>query len=401
MIKPGEYFVPVTGEVDDGHKYVEQAVNNGAKGTIEKDELYERVKSKLAKSKIKIVGITGSNGKTTAAYLAHQLLSQKYNAVLGKHNTKLGLATDFINKVGKDTEIFVAEIGMDHLGEIRETVELFPLDVAVILTINGTHLEKLRSIENIVKAKFEIVEGLKDKDSVLILNKDNKLTTDFVKNNVRMFGDIKVILFSESSPANLSNLKLPGKHNKLNTLSVIAVAKILGMTSEEIDEGLSRLNLPIGRLNVIEGINKSTLIDDTYNANPESSAYALEVLSDYYREYSGNRKIAILGDMLELGENEIPAHIAVAKKVDEMGVDILVTVGELANIIFERAHTKEKYKIKKPEDFPQLLDELKIYHDIILIKGSQGIRTEKITKTLMAGKSKASELLVRQDGRWK
>ncbi len=408
LIKPGGYFVPVRGELHNGHRFIEDAINNGAEGIIEEDELYDRVKEKITKTNIKIVGITGSHGKTTATHLTVQLLSKKYSVALGRQNTKLGLAADFINNVDENTQVFIAEIGMDRLGEISEIVELFPLDIAVVLTINHTHLEKLETFENIVKAKFEILEGLKKKNPVLILNKDNNATTEFVKNNPRKLKDIKIVWFGESSNSDvtlkntdLTNLKLLGKHNTLNTLAVVAVVKKLGMGPKEIQEGLADFTLPNGRLKLIEGINGSILIDDTYNANPISTTSALDVLNNYHKGSGGNRKIAVLGSMLELGEDEIPGHIEVAKKAGEMGVGVLVTVGKLAKVIYDNAQIETKYKLDKSSDFPQIMEKLNIEGDVILLKGSQGIRNEKITEMLMADKSQAPKILVRQDIRWK
>lgn len=401
LIKSGEYFVPVKGESFDGHNFINRAIANGAAGIIEEKKLYDLVKKKIKSSNIKIIGVTGSNGKTTVSHLTAQLLSNKFAVAVGKQNTKLGLAVDFINNVDEKTQVFVAEIGMDRLGEISEIVGLFPLDIAVITTINPTHLEKLKTLENITKAKFEIAEGLRSKDSVLILNSTNETTREFVENNRAQFKNVKVIWFGDKESPDLTKLNLLGEHNRLNMLAVVEIAESMGMTKSEIDQSLSNLKLPKGRLSLLEGINGSILIDDTYNANPISTISALDTLNDYHKKNSGGRKVAILGSMLELAENEMSGHVKVAEKVTEIGVDVLVTVGELAEIIYDSAKGKTKYKLGKSSEFGSVLDKLSVGKDVILIKGSQSIRMEKITEMLMKDKSKAAELLVRQDRRWK
>jgi len=190
---------------------------------------------------------------------------------------------------------------------------------------------------------------------------------------------------------------LLGDHNIKNALCVGTTCRLLGLTSQEITSGLKSLKLPKGRLNVIQGKNGSVLIDDTYNANPESTKYALKVLNDY----PGNRKIAILGDMLELGKYSVRDHKDIGKYIKKLKIDLLVTVGNKAIDIKESSELKNSYWFNSSDKAQEIKTAIgQKPGDVILIKGSQGVRMEKITKGLINNPDEAVSLLVRQDVRW-
>jgi len=399
LIKPGDYFVAVVGEVTDGHKYIDSAIDNGAKGWIEEGDLYELAKYKIEKINPIIVGVTGSTGKTSVTAFLTQLLSFKYRVAKGGLNTKLGLSTEVINNISSDCNVFVAEIGMNGLGQIDKITEMYPPHIAVVTTVNQTHAEKLGSIENIAKAKSEIINHMNEKD-VLIVNKDNEFTQAIGEKFVG-----KVIWYGESTinncGYNLSGFKPLGLHNRLNMLATIHVAEEIGMSTAEIQEQIPNIIVPKGRLNLILGISGSKLIDDTYNASPVSTKYAIDTLV----KYPSKRRIAILGDMLELGTIEIQEHEKIGKYVAENPIDVFIGVGPLMKKAVEIAKKTdiESYHLENSAKFKQ---ELFLHLDInsgdtILVKGSQGIRMEKITEVLMEEPEKAPQLLVRQDIRWK
>lgn len=401
LVKSGEYFVAVKRERFDGHDFVDAALKNGAVGVIEEEELYDLTKFKLSHINPNIVGVTGSSGKSTTVRFITQILARKYTVCEGELNTKLGLSVNVINDITLDCEVFVAEMGMDDVGEIAATTELFPPDIAVITTINEAHLEKLDNLEAIGQAKFEIVEGLKP-GGVSILNYDNELIRKLAGSI-----DTRSIWFglteeADVNPSNvdLSNLQVLGEHNILNALAAVTVAKQLQVSDSVISDALKILRLPKGRLNVIDGVNESTLIDDSYNASPISTLYALDTLATH----PGERKIAIFGDMLELGSFTREGHQQVATRINELAIDVLVTVGDLGRIIYDHVNglEVEKYSIPTANDFSEdWVKKLLIRSgDAILIKGSQGARMEKITKILMQEPERAKNLLIRQDARW-
>lgn len=394
LIKPGEYFVPIVGENFDGHKYIQSAMQNGAKGVLEEKELYNLVQNKLSKINPIIIGVTGSSGKSTTTKMLYEVLSKKFNCCLGSLNTKIGLSVNVINEMHNDCKIFVAEIGMDKLGEIKDTTKLFQPDYAVITTINHVHVEKLGSMKNLVQAKGEILQGLKT-NGTAIINSENKYTKQLGKKHKG-----KLIWF-DSTPL----LKYPtffkDEFNIRNANVCTIIARQLGMSDEQILEGLNRFKLPKGRLNIISGFNDSTIIDDTYNANPESVKFALDILNREQKK----RKIAILGDMRELGRYSKKDHKLMAEHINLLNIDVLVGVGNLAKIICTNTNALKTqiYWIDDSDKFNELIDKkvLKIDKDtVILIKGSQGQRMEKIVKLLMKYPDQAKDLLVRQDARW-
>lgn len=396
LIKPGEYFVAIKGENFDGRNFIDSAMRNGAKGVLEENDLYRLAKEKVERIKPKIIGITGSSGKTTVTNFLDQILSTKHTVCLGALNTKLGLSVNVVNDMDENCQFFVAEMGMDKAGELTETTRLFPPDIAVITTINHVHLEKLGSMEAIAEAKAEILYGLK-KTGVAILNSENawakKIGNEFVETGGKM-------LWYSSRNKNAA-ISIPqhllGIHNTRNAVCASVVCLQLGIEICVINKGLQKLKLPKGRLNIIKSLDGSTLIDDTYNANPESTRYALEVLKDY----KGKRKIAILGNMLELGKYSVRDHTNIGKTIDKLNIDVLIAVGEKALDIKNSTKNCSSYWLATSSDTGKIIDIIKPKEgDVILVKGSQGARMEKIVKSLMQNPEKAGDLLVRQDARW-
>lgn len=399
LIKKGDCFIAVKGENFNGHDYIEKALKAGAIGWIDENQLYELVQSRLLKAKPKIIGVTGSAGKSTTVNFIYTILKSEYGekVAIGGLNTKLGLAVNFVNNVKEDCKYFVAEMAMDYMGELIETTKLFKPDIAVITTINNSHLEKLVKIENITKAKFQIASNM-HKNNKLFVNIANEQIKKYLQNN-----DVKPeIIKYNLANANLNNYKINilGEHNKSNLLASILVCKELGISEQTIKQTVSKLKLPKGRLTKLKGLNNSTLIDDTYNANPESTIYALQTLNNLASKNSQTRKIAILGNMLELGDYTDKGHKLVAKKLNELNFDILITVGEYGKIIYDNCNIKQKVHMNNSNEFESQLIKPK-NNDFILIKGSQGARMEKITEKLLDKSLDPSKVLPRQDKRWK
>ncbi len=395
MVKDGEYFVPVKGDNFDGHDFIDAALKRGARGVIEECDLYKIAQQKIKKIKPVIIGVTGSSGKTTVTSYLHQILKEKYKVCQGRLNTKLGLTVDVINEMTEDCEIFVAEIGMDRLGEIEDTTRIYRPDIAVITTINHVHVEKLGSMSNLVKAKGEMLKSLDANKGVAVLNSENR----HIKYLSKSFNG-KIIWF-DSNPLLPYSSKLLGPHVIRNLNVCVIVGRLLKISDTEILDVIEKIVPPKGRLNLIKGINGSNIIDDTYNANPESVKLSLGVLSNF----KGIRKVAVLGDMLELGNLSAKDHKDIADYIGQLGIDIFVGVGKKQKNVYKNVQLPEasKFWISSSEEFSSLLEKgiLKIKKgDCILVKGSQGIRMEKIVKRLMRDPDEAENLLVRQDARW-
>ena len=372
-IQKGQYFIPFKGDTHDGHAFIQYAIDKGASGVIEEATLYSLVKQKLKDFKTKIIGITGSAGKTTTKEYTYKIISSKYKTLCspGNINTLIGLSVDIINNLKPDTQIYVAEMGMDRSGELRDTSSVITPDIAIYTIINEAHLEKLGTLQNIINAKGEILENMKE-DSLVILNKDDKNVMSLVP---RVRG--KIIYYSLSDvPFNLSSLKVVGDHNKSNILAASYTALSLGLSKEEIENEYNTIQAAQGRGRFEEGINQSLLIDDTYNANEASVKASLKMLL----ELKGGRKIVILGDMLELGSYEDTAHKNILEYISTVvKPDILATVGPRFAKAGNGSYLNFADSVQASLWARKLIQSKGIRNnDIILVKGSRGIKTELV-----------------------
>lgn len=295
-----------------------------------------------------------------------------------------------------DTQIFVAEMGMDSRGEIFFTSNLFKPHIAVVTTVNAVHAQKVGTLQDIVQTKLEILKNLLP-GGYAVLNSDNEYIVEEAKKYTvdKVWFGLNNICDFHPSKINVAKFGIFGEHNLRNLLASYAVATFFDFVHDELVNISAELSLPKGRLNILQGINGSTIIDDTYNASPESVEYALKVL----HQHNSPRKIAILGDMLELGiyENELHKHIG--QIVNELKPHYLITVGNRAKVISDTSIVKNKLHFNSWDEFtcPFSLGS----EDVVLVKGSQGMRMEKITQSLLADPSSAKEVLVRQDITWK
>jgi len=409
LIKKGEYFVAVKGEKFDGHNFIDEALRKGAAGVLEEEDLYELARKKLEKVKPEVTAVTGSTAKTSTKEAIATVLSQKFKLLKSSEtlNTKLGLAIEIVNNLKKSHQKLVVEIGMDRLGEIAETCQLLKPRIGVVTFINPTHQEKLKTLENIIQAKGELVEAL-PKDGVAVLNEDDENVRSLEKKCL-----CPIVWYGKGEGADVRpeiiRVKLPllGEHQIYNALAAAAVGEVCGLSSEEINQGFKKLKPLKGRLNLLDGINGSKILDDTYNSSPKSAAAALAVL----KNFPAKRRIAVLGDMLELGDFEEEGHRLVGNIVARSKVDVLITVGKKAKIISEQILQhyivlKNRLKIFRVDSHEEVLEVLKEKikpreGGIILVKGSRGMRMEKVVGKLLKDPTKAKDLLVCQDVRWK
>lgn len=432
----GEMFFALPGEQVDGHDYIEAAWKKGAVLAVAQETHFKENEKKyyvpegkallLVNSVAralqelagawrlelgaKVVGVTGSNGKTTTKDMIAAVLSQRFQVYFNKenHNNELGLPLTVLN-APLGTEILVLEMGMRGLGEIKALCDIAKPDVGVITNIGTTHLELLLTVERIAQAKWELIEALPI-DGIAIINAEDLLSVQKAKRDlhaIRFYGlegafvepniigaqlrpwevlgtTFEVSYMSEKTTV---NLPLPGKHNVLDALAALAVGKVLGVSLMEGCAGLSKLELSKMRLEVRCGILGATLLNDVYNANPTSMLASLQVLKERAGE---NKTLAILGDMYELGSSAESGHLEVGRTLAKLGVSELITVGKLASGIAQGAriegYSEDQIKVtsSREEAVSIARDLLSLYGPGIwvLIKGSRGMKMEEITEQL-------------------
>lgn len=412
-IVAGNLFVALVGEKFDGHNFISQAVEKGAAGVLVSKEV--QVPEKVAVFKVEntlaglqqlaafhrrrfsipVIAITGSNGKTTTKDMTAAVLSSRFSILKtqANYNNEIGLSLTLLGLM-PEHQAAVVEMGMRGRGEIGQLAHIAKPTIAAVTNVGETHLELLGSIENIAAAKAELVEAI-EPDGLIILNKDNDYVYGMrhkAKGSVIFYGiqsdaDVKAsdIVSSETGVSFTCACKegtfslflpVPGKHNVYNALAAVAVGITLGLTKDEIVSGLESLTLSGMRLSVSR-VDQYTVINDAYNASPMSMQAALEAL----RDVAARRKIAVLGDMLELGDIAVEAHRNIGKLIVKEKIDVLVTLGKLAGHIAAAAieyGAPEVIACDSHEAAKAALKRTLEEGDTILIKGSRGMRMEKI-----------------------
>lgn len=420
-LQKGNLFIPFKGQNVDGHKFVEDAIKNGAGGALwQKDvpnpptdlpilvvENTEKALQELARSyrselQIKVVGITGSNGKTTTKDIVTAILSEKYKVqkTEGNYNNHLGLPITLLS-LNEETDIAVLEMGMSAKGEIEFLTQMAKPDIAIITNIGEAHLQDLGSREGIAEAKLEITKGL-SKDGLFIYIGDEPLLKEqehlFNNFRVQSFGkgrsnDIYPISIEKKETGSLfttnlteeTELYLPvlGDYNVVNSLAAILAAFDLGLSIGEIKAGLESLKLSAMRMELHSGLQGTKIINDAYNASPTSMKAAIHMLEELD---ASSAKIVVLGDMLELGENEVNFHHEVGKVLNPEKIKYVFTYGKLGEKIAESA--REVYlqdRVFAFLDKKELIQSLKsiiIGNEWILVKGSRGMELEVVVKGL-------------------
>ena len=406
-IKKNDCYIGIKGETFDGNLFWEDAKEKGAcaclldsfEGKIEEKDPFTiiLVSDTIAaiqalahyvriESHAKVVAITGSAGKTSTKDMIASVLEEKYKILKtpGNLNGQIGLPLNIL--AYKDEPVWVLEMGMNDFGQLKELSSIASPDVAVITNIGTAHIGILGSRENILKAKLEILEGMNDK-GVLVLNGDNDLLktvktdlkqvtfglergNDIVATDIKMVGE-KTICKIEN---NEIEIPVMGEVFVYNALAAYAVGKLFSLTPEEIKNGIASFQMSNNRMNTIK-TTKFTIINDTYNANPDSVKSAIKTLGTLK-----NRKVAILGDMLELGENEIKYHQEIGEFCNEK-IDVLITIGVLSKNMFDK-FTKEKYYFKTNEEAETKLKDILKQDDVILVKASHSMKLDTIVNFL-------------------
>jgi UDP-N-acetylmuramoyl-tripeptide--D-alanyl-D-alanine ligase len=411
-IRKDDLFIGIKGEKFDGDQFATGAIKKGAiAAIISKDNkdvtnrmIVENGREALGKiaqywkaqSKIPLIAITGSNGKTTTKEMvgrivASHLKSKKELLITqGNFNNDIGLPLTLLN-IQKIQKFAIVEMGMNHKGEISYLSRIAKPDVAVITNIAEAHIEFFGSKKGIAKAKSEIFEGLK-KEGTAIINRDDEfysLMKNAVKNKkIITFGldkksDVYLVktlqgISSIHSPKGLIDikLKLQGIHNLKNALAAIASCIALKIPLKTIKKGLESIRPVQGRLESKKGLFGSTLIDDTYNANPESMRAAVDVLSHYEGE-----KILIIGDMGELGKKAAQYHASIGSYINKKKVDYVIGIGQLTKHTIDSCKGNAKWFENKKALIRYVKSKMK-KNTHVLVKGSRFMKMEEVVEAL-------------------
>ncbi len=420
-IHPGALFIPLVGERFDGHAYINPALEGGALGCLtaherdsyRTDRFYvkvddtERALGRLAawyknRFPIPFLGVTGSVGKTTAKDMLAAVLGVKFKVLKteGNHNNNIGLPLTLL-KLDSSHQMGVLEMGMDKFGEIDYLAGIVEPDVGIITNIGDAHIERLGSRENIFKAKCELLSHMKG-DGVLVLNGDDPLLSTLKGNTPvpALFcgqgegcayraqvtgGDgVSHIHCRLTTPRMDREVEIPalGEHMVYPALIAVAVGERFGLTPDQIEEGIRQFVPTRMRMNVLRRGAGVTILDDTYNANPQSMRAAISALSDS----RGSRKVAILGDMLELGPFAPALHAGVGEYLGQARIDCLVAVGELAGHIAQAARdagVPQVFQCRDREEAKAVLPQVLGPDCTVLVKASRGMKLEELTARLL------------------
>ena len=411
----------------------------------------------LKKYNPRIISVTGSVGKTSAKEAIFAVLASQYRVRRSEknYNNEIGLPLTIIGtESGKNSirswlvvflkwlvviilpieypEILILEMGADRPGDIKYLTDFVESSVGVVTEISFSHIEFFKNLESVAREKISLVKTL-DSGALAVINIDNpdiaKLQ-DQIKARLITFGfsgkadmratdvflncadgrEIRGLSFKLNYKGTILPVRLNNvlaRHQIYSALVAAAVGVEFGLNLVEISGLLSNFLSPPGRLNLIKGIKNTLIIDDTYNSSPASALAALEVLRGISDSGGKNtRKIAVLGDMLELGSETERSHQSVAKKFLEIKGDIFLAVGErmkfaVAELEKNKVNPQNIFSFTSPMEAGRKLQEILKERDIILVKGSQGMRMEKVVEEIMAEPQKDRELLCRQNKEWK
>lgn len=413
-IEKGNMYIPLVGENSDGHDYIEQAFQLGASSIITAKEVHYEDKNVIlvedtlkamsdmaaylrTHRNVKVIGITGSVGKTSTKDMIYSVVSTKYKTLktLGNYNNHIGLPLTILRHT--DEEVMILEMGMNHLGEIHHLTKIARPDVAAITNVGTAHIGELGSRENILKAKMEVTDGLKE-NGTLVINNDNDMLATVKEDGYHLMKvgiynschlqAINVRLELEESFFDIDYLgqiyyvhvPVSGEHFVYNALIAIAIGLSIDISIQQCIEGIEHFELTKKRMDIIEIKGGIKVIDGTYNANLDSMKSSLDVLSQYK-----NRKIAVLADMLELGTYEQELHEEVGKYVVEKDIDELLCVGQASSYIIDKAQElglSNAYHFIDNNSLCDYLNELLEKDDVVLIKGSNGMHLKDVVEYL-------------------
>ena len=418
-IKKDYLFIAIKGDNFDGHDFIGNAIKNGASGIILSSlspdtqnsvsviikvgdtlkALQDLAKYYRGKFDIPIVGITGSNGKTTVKDMTESILSQKLRitGTIGNYNNQVGVPLT-VFRLSKDNEVGIFEAGISSYAEMKNLGEIICPDIAVITNINIAHMQYFKTVKNLVNAKAKLLDFV-PKEGVAILNADDKYFS-FLKASAKC----RVISFGIKNKADVMakdisllstgtkfllndavkiTLPVPGIHNVYNALAAASVSLQFSKDINLVRDGLGDFKSPKMRMQTIK-VKDITVINDAYNANPASTRAALEVIRNVN---SKGRKVFIFGNMLELGACEVSEHKKIGKLVLESQIDIFITIGKLAGLSAVTAEENglngnKIFSFENTEKVEEKLLSILESNDTLLLKGSRAMHLENILEIL-------------------
>ena len=427
IVTDGSVFVAIKGVNTDGHRFVKQAVENGAVCAVVSDETMAksslpvivvpdtlkalREMAVLYRNEFKIpcVAVTGSVGKTSTRDMVYSVLSKQYcvHKTEKNYNNEIGLPLTVFG-LKSEHEIMVLEMGMSGFGEISNLTKIAQPDTAIITNIGLAHIEKLGSQENILKAKLEILEGLSP-DGTVILNGDDPYlrslegrlpyetlyygieskNCDITAENIKKYSSGTDFTVKIDGSEYKFSVNVPGLHHVYNALAAILTGIKYNLSVKKIQEGVEKFVTSGMRQNIIR-LADYTVIKDCYNASPQSMAAGLDVLESVFEsdKDKGGKKVAVLGDMLELGDISRAEHEKIGKLIVKHNIDRLITVGKMAEYIAKSAvedgfSASDAYSFTDNEKAVASIYNIIKPGDIILFKASRGMKLEEIADYLI------------------
>jgi UDP-N-acetylmuramoyl-tripeptide--D-alanyl-D-alanine ligase len=427
-IHPGDFFIPIQGETHDGHQYLAKAMQQGAIGAfIQKERVSEfqgqfvdklliavddskyamgeLAKYYLRKFQVTVIGITGSNGKTSTKEMIAAILSRSFNVLKneGSFNNDIGLPLTIFT-LEPEHQVLIQEIGMNHEGEIRRLVDICPPDIGVVTNVAEAHIEYFGSLDKIADAKFELLEKM-DSINVVILNRDDPRVAlmqtktkarpvwfgiqsqdaEFSASDIRFVADPLGVEFQLKTPGGNDMIHLPvlGEHQVANAVAAVATAWQLVPNLDVIKQGLESFKSAKMRMQIIP-CGPCTILNDAYNANLNSMTCALETLK---KLPVNGKKIAVLGVMRELGDQTEAAHLATGRLAASSGIQQLIVVGAAAQLIAQGAeeagfNSQQITRVDSNEEAAQALIQVIQPGDLVFFKASRKLYFEQIVEQL-------------------
>ena len=422
-IEKGDTYIAIKGEKFDGNIFFEEAIEKGADTVILENKKIEKkyenkniiivddtkkalqqiatAKRNLYKDLI-VVGITGSVGKTSTKDMIYSVLSQKYKTLKteGNFNNDIGLPLTILKL--REHEVAVIEMGMNHKREISKLTKIAKPQLAVITNVGTAHIGNLGSRENILNAKLEILEGMQKPK--IVINNDNDLLHEW-KNNLKENIEVHTFGIENKSDCMAENIKKSENNSEficninnekikinvpiggdvfiINSLCAILVGKNLGLSDKQIQDGIENFELTKKRMEIIKLKNNITLINDSYNASLDSMKASIKYLS----ELKGKRKIAVLGDLFELGDYSEKIHIKIGEEIVKNKIDLLYLIGENSKYIKDEAlkngmNKNNIFYFNSKNEIINNLKNIMTENDIVLFKASNGMRLFEIVEEL-------------------
>ena len=439
IVQSGQLFLAVVTETGDGHDYIADACRAGATGVVcqrlpsdlpshvtsivvpdTQAALLDYARHVMSQSQMQVVGVTGSVGKTSTKEAVAAVLSTRYRVFKnhGNYNGRFGLPIA-LGRLTGDEEVAVLEMACDGFDEIRLLAEATRPSIGVITSVGHSHLRFFGTVDQIAQEKGRLLESL-PAEGTAVLNADDSLVRAMAtrtRARVMTYGlDPRAEVWADGvytsaegtslrahfgGSAAFLRLPLVGAHHAYTALAAASVGLASGLTWVEIAAGLATVTPLPGRTRPLPGVNGSLLLDDSYNASPESTRVAIETLSTL----AATRRIIVLGDMAQLGDHAVEAHQQAGIRCAR-AADLFVTIGELAQVAAEAALSDglgraQVHVAFSAEDVLRLLLPELREGDLVLIKGSASARMEEITRGLLRAPNAASELLPRQHQGWK